>query len=262
MRIGTFQFGLTGYRCLVIGGGRGIGAAVLARLLEEGGVCHATGWTALDSPASFPVDDLAKGCSWSRTNVRDPDDVRRVVLDTVERWQGLDGMVYCPGIAHVGSIENTSTAAWNEIWEVNTRGFALAVQAALPAWRSQGSGCAVVLSSQAARRGQSLIATYTASKAALDGMVRALAVELAPVVRVNAVAPGIVMTAMIEEDFNRQADLDGLSPDDVAERTRLRIPLRRFQTPESIAGTVAFLLSTHARDITGQVLAVDGGMSA
>ena len=141
-------------------------------------------------------------------------------------------------------------------------GFGLAMRAALPAWRSQGHGCAIALSSQAARRGQSLIAAYTATKAAIDGMVRALAVELAPVVRVNAVAPGIVVTEMIQEDFARQAELDWVTTEDVAERTRQRIPLRSFQSADAVAAGVAFLIGPDSRRITGEVLAVDGGMSA
>jgi NAD(P)-dependent dehydrogenase (short-subunit alcohol dehydrogenase family) len=93
-------------------------------------------------------------------------------------------------------------------------------------------------------------------------MVRALAVELAPVVRVNAVAPGIVMTDMIAEDFARQARLDRVSTDEVAERSLRRIPLRDFQSADAVAAGVAFLIGRDGRHITGEVLAVDGGMSA
>jgi NAD(P)-dependent dehydrogenase (short-subunit alcohol dehydrogenase family) len=247
---------LTDVRCLVIGAGRGIGTAVAARIVADGGRCHATRrQTAAAGPG-------APDCTWSVGDVRQPGDVDRMVSEAVDRLGGLDALVYCPGVAHVGPVADTPAAAWTEAFEVNVRGFGLAVRAALPVWHEQGNGCAVALSSQAARRGQSLIAAYTATKAAIDGMVRALAVELAPVVRVNAVAPGIVMTDMIAEDFARQARLDRVSTDEVAERSLRRIPLRDFQSADAVAAGVAFLIGRDGRHITGEVLAVDGGMSA
>jgi NAD(P)-dependent dehydrogenase (short-subunit alcohol dehydrogenase family) len=185
-----------------------------------------------------------------------------MVDEAVSTLGGLDALVYCAGTAAVGPIDQLTPPIWDEVYQTNTRGFALAVQSALPHWRTNGHGCAVVLSSQAASRGQPLISAYSASKAALDGLVRALAIELAPHVRLNAVAPGIVLTNMIKDDFTRQAALADTSAGDIEQRTLARIPLRRFQTADSVAAAVAYLISPAAQHITGQVLAVDGGMSA
>jgi NAD(P)-dependent dehydrogenase (short-subunit alcohol dehydrogenase family) len=245
-------------KCLVIGATGAIGSAVADRLRTDGTRIVATGRRAPRAPVGG-----ADGRLDIHLNVRDPEAVARGVTEAADWLGGLDALVYCPGVAHVGGIEGLRPAQWDEVFEVNVRGFGLAVAAALPHFRAGGSGAAVAISSQAARRGQSLISAYSASKAALDGLVRALAVELAPTVRVNAVAPGIVASDMIREDFRRQARRESLAVSDIEVRTLERIPARRFQQRESIAAAVAFLVNgPAAADITGQTLVVDGGMTA
>ncbi|MFF2959165.1 SDR family NAD(P)-dependent oxidoreductase [Streptomyces sp. NPDC057963] len=244
--------------CLVIGATGAIGGAVAQHLRNAGTRVTATGRTvpnvAADDPAAYRGVEL---------DVRDPEAIARTVDEAAAWMGGLDALVYCPGVAHVGPLEDLAPGQWDEIFEVNVRGFGLAVAAALPHWRAGKGGVAVAISSQAGQRGQSLISAYSASKAALDGMVRALAVELAPTVRVNAVAPGIVASDMIADDFRRQADRESCSEDEIEARTLRRIPVGRFQTRESIAAVVAMLVTGEAAaDITGQTLVVDGGMTA
>jgi NAD(P)-dependent dehydrogenase (short-subunit alcohol dehydrogenase family) len=241
---------LTGMHCLVIGGRSGLGAAVVDRLLADDATCHATSRQPI---AARP------GLTSSTGDVRDPDDIAAFVATAGD----VDALVYCAGTAAVGPVENLTAAQWSDVFDTCTRGFGLAVAGLLAGWRAKPTGgCALAISSQAARRGQSLISAYTAAKAGLDGLVRALAVELAPAVRVNAVAPGIVPTEMIAEDFRRQAALDAITEGQVAQRSLTRIPLGRWQSADSVAAAVAYLLSPQGRDITGQTLAVDGGMTA
>jgi len=198
---------------------------------------------------------------WSMVNVAHPSDITRMAAEAIDKLGRVDALVYCPAVAAVGPFDDLTVAQWDEVMNVNVRGFALATLALLPHWRSIGVGQAVAITSQAARRGQSLIGPYTASKAAVEGLVRALAVELAPTVRLNAVVTGIVLTNMIDRDFRRQAELDGIDVYEMRRRTEARIPLGRVQSAEAVAGAVSFLLSPDACDITGHVLAVDGGMT-
>ncbi|WP_228559307.1 SDR family NAD(P)-dependent oxidoreductase [Catenulispora pinisilvae] len=277
--------------CLVIGAGSGIGTAILRRAEADGFLCHATARGPRPVQPVQPVqsdqpiqsiqsiqsdqsvqrdqpdspdqrDQPPSAAGWSSGDVSRPEDIVRMVAEATTALGRVDSLVYCPAVAEVGPIESLTPQAWTTVLEVNIRGFGLAVSALLPQWRAAGIGRAVVLSSQAARRGQALISAYTASKAGLEGLVRALAVELAPVVRVNAVAPGIVLTPMIEEDFRRQAAAADVDPEEIARRTAQRIPLGSFQRPESVAAMVVFLLGRGAADITGQCIAVDGGMTA
>ncbi|MFB6813470.1 SDR family NAD(P)-dependent oxidoreductase [Streptomyces sp. NPDC056347] len=245
-------------RCLVIGATGAIGGAVAQHLCATGARVTATGRTvptiaAADAAAYHGVE----------LDVRDPEAITRTVAEAAAWMGGLDALVYCPGVAHVGALEDLAPSQWDEIFEVNVRGFGLAIAAALPHWRAGKGGVAVAISSQAGQRGQSLIGAYSASKAALDGMVRALAVELGPTVRVNAVAPGIVASDMIAEDFRRQADRESCSESEIEARTLRRIPAGRFQERKSIAAVVGMLVNgPAAADITGQIFAVDGGMTS
>ena len=246
---------------LITGAASGIGRATARRMAAEGAsalalvdrdaaALKALGDELEGGPALMLCDqDVADEAAWAGVEDR----IR-------QRWDGLDGVVVCAGIAGSGPIADLSFDAWRRVLSVNLDGAFLTLRAGMRLLRD--GGAALVVSSASATKAESGIAAYAASKAAVLQLAKVAAREGAPRgVRVNAILPGGVETPiwrgmaffddLVRETGSEQAAFDRMAS--------FATPLGHYAKPEEIAGQIAFLLSDAARSITGAALTVDGG---
>lgn len=236
---------------LVTGSSRGIGRAVAAELAKEGyAVC--VNYLRHRKAAEALVSQLrAQGreALAIQADVADSRAVEEMVRQAESDLGPVTLLVNNAGISWQGLFQDTDDETWDRILAVNLTGARNAARAVLPRMISEKTGCIVNISSMWGLRGASCEVAYACSKAAIIGLTRSLALELAPSgIRVNCVAPGCIETDMVRVLGWETRDML------VAET-----PLGRLGTPEDIAHAVSFLASEKASFLTGQVLTADGG---
>jgi NAD(P)-dependent dehydrogenase (short-subunit alcohol dehydrogenase family) len=228
---------------IVTGGARGIGRAIARRFLEQG-----------DRVAILDLDPAALGDAYSiRCDVSEPQQVSGSVAKVLDRYGRIDALVNNAGIAVFKPLLETSFEEWQRVLAVNLNGPFLCTQACAPAMMKAGGGAVVNISSISGLRASTLRVAYGTSKAALDHLTKQQAAELGNLgIRVNAIAPGPVDTAMARAVHSPAIRADYHDA----------IPLNRYGTEDEIAAAVVFLCSDAASYINGQTLAVDGGFDA
>ena len=238
---------------LVTGAARGIGLATAKKFLAEGwyvALLDIEGELLAKAVADIGKAEatLALAC-----DVSDAAAVNAAIAGIAQRFGRLDALVNNAGIAVFAPLMETSDQDWSRVLEVNLTGPFICTKAAVPLMREAGGGAIVNITSISAVRASTLRSAYGTSKAGLAHLTKQLAVELASLgIRVNAVAPGPVDTAMAKEVHTREIRADYHDA----------IPLNRYGLEEELAEAIFFLCSERASYITGQILAVDGGFDA
>lgn len=251
------QIDFTDKRVLVTGGTRGIGRGTVEAFLEAGARIAVNGRTAESTTAGITALGDSERLIAAPGDVATAAGCEAVVGVAVEGLGGLDVLINNAGVGKVGPIEDFDEAAWDEMIDVNLKGTFFCIRAALAALRDS-KGNIVNLASDAGLIGELDSTVYCASKGGVVNMTRAMALELAPDVRVNCVCPGYVDTDMVRRDGIEQAD----DPAAAEQAVINYAPLKRIATPGEIATAIVYLASDDARFITGAALQIDGGSTA
>jgi NAD(P)-dependent dehydrogenase (short-subunit alcohol dehydrogenase family) len=222
----------------IIGASKGIGLALAQQLAELGHEVYAT---YSNTTPSLQHQNI----TWQQLDVLAP-----TPLDLPEV---LDGLVYCPGTIALKPFSRFSPTDFQTDYQLQVLGAIQSIQTALPALKKSEQAAIVLFSTVAVQQGLPFHSLVSASKGAIEGLTRSLAAELAPKIRVNAIAPSLTNTPLAENLLNSDAK---------REANAARHPLKRIGEASDIAHMAAFLLSDNASWVSGQILHVDGGISS
>lgn len=242
-----------GMRGLVTGASGGIGAATARRLARDGWdlALHANAHGEVVAALSEEFERLHRESFPLRSDLADRTSARRAAEEVRRRWDSLDLIVLNAGRYERSSFEEVTDASLDRCLEVNLASPFRWIRELLPLLRKSRAGRIVFVSSVLAFSGSRHGAHYAAAKAGLLGLSRSLALELAPTITVNTVAPGSIDTAILAGDTPT-----------VRERRNREIPLGRIGAPEEVAEAIGFLASPRASYITGATIHVNGGARA
>jgi len=245
---------LNGYRVLVTGGSRGIGAAT-ARLFARAGATVMIHYREREDEAKHVLDELHAIAT--RDHLRfpcdfmEPAEIQELFQFVGSKWGKLDCLVNNAGVWLHNPMTQFDEEKFIASLRINVRGPFLCTAHALPYLRMSTSASIVNLASTAGQRGEAYYSPYAASKGAIISATKSWAIELAPSIRVNCVAPGWVDTEMsagpLRDEPDRRAEIEA------------EIPTGRVATADDVAGAIAFLASPLARQITGEIVNVNGG---
>lgn len=241
-----------GKTAIVTGASRGVGRAVALRLAEGGAnvvVNYLNNHAEADETVSLCEAKGVEAIAVS-ADVSEFAGAQEIAKQTIEKFGRIDLLVCNAGIWDGAPIEDMSEDLWNKVINTNLKSAWAMTKACVPAMKKRDSAAIVLVSSTAGQRGEAGYSNYAASKGGQISFTKALASELCPKIRVNAVAPGWIETAMVRPVFEDKA---------YEQSVINSIPLKRIATTDDVALSICFLLSDWSRHITGEILNINGG---
>lgn len=241
-----------GKTAIVTGASRGVGRATALRLAEAGANVVVNYLSQAEKAKTVVALCKEKGVDAIAVqgDVSVWQDAQTLAHQAIEKFGRIDLLVLNAGIWEGSPIEKMSEETWNKVLNTNLKAAWAMTKACVPAMKKQERGAIVLVSSTAGQRGEANYSNYAASKGGQISFTKALASELCPKIRVNAVAPGWIETAMVRPVFEDA---------DYKASVLKSIPLQRMAATDDVALSICFLLSDWSRHITGEILNINGG---
>jgi 3-oxoacyl-[acyl-carrier protein] reductase len=218
---------------IVVGGSKGIGNAIVTSLLSSYKVVNIS----RTAPEQTHENLTHYGCD--------------VINDELPDLESVDGLVYCPGSINLKPIKRLSLDDFKADFEINVLGAVRTIQKYLPALKNGNKPSIVLFSTVAAKLGMPFHASVAASKSAVEGLTKSLGAELAPTIRVNAIAPTVTDTELASKLLRNERMIENMNE---------RHPLKRYLQPQEVAAMAEFLLSEKAASLSGQIFEMDCGI--